>query len=255
MRAWIESSTDTDRFVFDQMLIEHPDYFGGPIDLASRLLSLLVVLHNDGELGIEACEKITSHLVDSLERAAEIAGEYDEQRLHLIVLLGMVIDAWTELTGRGIAAIAAADLTSRQGRLFVDLIWRDEALMKIAAGILDRVRARRCKWGYSIAEGITLAIIRDLEEELGDASSGTSSAGAGRLEPISQIFRCSLNMMVDTDEEETFRFIERVLLERLSSILCRMLDWSINDAWIAELDDASTTLYESCVDVMQQRCT
>lgn len=248
MRLQIETSTDADRFEFDQELVQHPDFFGGPCDLTSRLLSLLVVLHNDDEFGLEAYAKIANLLVGSLERATELAASDKQQRPHLLALLGLLFDATAELEGRGTKVGIAANLTSRGGRILANLIWRDETQIRMATGILDRVRARSQSVGCSVAAAIALAIIEKLEQELDDAFAGIAVGGASPLMPISSIFGSCVGI-VSCGGRDAWSFIETSFLKPLSWMMGEVLGCAVehpgNDH-IAELDRVATALYDLC---------
>ncbi|KAF6766832.1 hypothetical protein PSEUBRA_000689 [Kalmanozyma brasiliensis GHG001] len=255
MRLQIESSTDVDRFELDQELVKHPDFFGGPADLTSRLLSLLVVLHNDAGFGLEAYAKVANLLVASLERATELVAGDTQQRPHLLALLGLMLDATVELEGREINAGIAAGLTSRGGQIFADLIWRDETQIKMAAGILDRIQARSQSAGCSIAASIALAIVKKLEQELEDALGGIAVVGASLLMPISAIFEFCLSF-VSFGGRDALSLIETSLLKPLSWMMSEVLGCAIEHPGhdhIAELDRVATTLYDLCDQALRLR--
>lgn len=252
-RQWIEHSSASQRFQFDQELIRHPEKWGGPFELTGRLLSLLRALHANSDNGTEQLDKVAHLLVESLERAAETVYPGSVQRLYILGLLGIFLDASAEL---GWQAMESKTYLFRLAvGLLVDLIWRDEESGKIAVGFLDRIAMRDGSFASKVAAMLPSAILVRLSREANDPYAAVDVQGAGRLMPIATIFEICLSMMISSSSfEDAARYIQSNLLDPLSTLLSKMLERTIedpSDEHIAELDTVSTRLYDLCDKALQ----
>lgn len=256
MRKRIELSTGSDRYKLGQSLVRHPDSICGPTDLTSRLLSLLVVVHGNGELACEAYGKVASLLIEKLEHAVRVVEDSTQEGMHLLGMLGILLDASMELMGKGIMVGTRTVLDGRAARLFVKMIWRDAGLVKVAAGILDRLEERNWWAASAVAADVLLAIVAKLGQELGDAPGSDTWARAGPLKAVAPVFSTCLSIMLVGDHDHAVLYIRKVLLRPLTSLVKETLKRTIEnsgDERIAELDEVSTTLYNFCDDVLHRR--
>ncbi|CBQ73853.1 conserved hypothetical protein [Sporisorium reilianum SRZ2] len=253
-RRWIELSSASERTALDQDLVDHPDASSGPVELTSRLLVLLMVLHTDNETCVEEVDSVAHLLVESLERAAESAADGSMQLLGILALLGILLDAFAELNWLDATCEDGSDLFTRAARLLVNLVWRDHELVKMAVGILNRIVARDAAFTVSFAAETASAILTGLLREANNPFAAVHVEDAGPLVSVAAIFRDCLGTMLETRYEDAIVFIEHALLEPLSCLLRRLIECAFEapgDEHVAELDRVATMLFDVCDKALQ----
>ena len=248
-RRWIELSTAPQRQALDQTLVAHPQIWTGPFELTSTLLTLLRLLHADRGPGFKEVLRVAHLLVESLESAAKKVVDDSQSRIYAIELLGILVDAFAELGWNDAVAVIEMRLTIRVVQLVVDLVWRDEQGVKIAAGIIDRVGARGGTFAFVVVANIASTIVAKLAHLADNLHAAVHAEDPEPLVSITSVFRVCLDVMLEICFENAKASIQNALHKPLSSLLDRMLERTIDDPSderAAELDCVVTKLYDLC---------
>lgn len=236
----------------DRDLVSEPWFWGGPCDLTCKFLCALEALHA-GQDCVDAIAETARSLVDSLEAAAaENASDDPHLGATMLSLLGIVLDAFAELNWADPEAGSGASFESRAARLLVEMVWRTEQEAKVAAGILDRLKARGGEFGFEVAAEIASAVVARVAEEV---HHSFQVEGDGPLIGIEATFRSCLDAMLALDEAKAIETIDLELLKPLSSLLSTILErTSVGSSYdfLAELDTVATRLFDLCCEAVQR---
>ncbi|TKY84525.1 hypothetical protein EX895_006427 [Sporisorium graminicola] len=246
-RSWIELSSASERRALDQDLGVHSGAWDGPYELTSRLLTMLMVLHTDGETCVKEVDNVAHLLFDSLKRAAESAGAGSTQLLDILFLLGILLDAFAELTKAGNED--QTDLIRSIASLLVITVWRDHERAKIAVGFLNRIVARDASFKGKLAANTASAIVSLLSLEADCPYAGVDVKNAGPLMFVAAIFRNCLGVMLESAYADAIECIASALFEPLSHLLRRLIERTREapaDEHTTELEMVATTLYDTC---------
>ncbi|SNX85937.1 uncharacterized protein MEPE_04646 [Melanopsichium pennsylvanicum] len=250
LRKWLEIALSAERDDLDRRLIGYPEFWGGPCALTIRLLFRLAAFH-EGEACGEELTKAAHVVLDSLERASETVKDGSGEVKTVMGLLGILLDAFAGINWAEKTIIGELTLADRAARLLGDLIWcRDEMVLKIALGILHRLKARGRMWSFAIAEQVSAAIVDKLAAELDRTKVDMSESP---LMSLGVAFETCLDILREIDEARAIFVIQEDFLNPLSSLLSRILERTVHSSseeHLAELDAISTGLYNLCYDAV-----